>query len=291
MSLLKSRLDKTVDSWSWILSKTYAVSSHTTNGPFSKGNNASHYRVAKRVYKCKTTEDLKKLIITRCVPGKNATGRYTNIFNESEPHAVITYYFGEGERLIPASETSCVYPSVWDEIKRNLEKEIAPKRATHNALKKLGGINAVPSASHVPTISQVYEISRSLKSKNTNPLTKLIVKQQSDCSTKHSVIQKIQTNQFSCHILLINKRIIKNIANFCCTDRKEVKSALCWDFTFDIGNSPPYYLLALSYQNTALFNKTTKRCPVVLGPVLICHRKYEKAVKLLCDRLLDAFPG
>ena len=177
MSLLKSRLDKTVDSWSWILSKTYAVSSHTTNGPFSKGNNASHYRVAKRVYKCKTTEDLKKLIITRCVPGKNATERYTNIFNESEPHAVITYYFGEGERLIPASETSCVYPSVWDEIKRNLEKGIAPKRATHNALKKLGGINAVPSASHVPTISQVYEISRSLKSKNTNPLTKLIVKQ------------------------------------------------------------------------------------------------------------------
>ena len=85
MSLLKSRLDKTADSWSWILSKTYAVSSHTTNGPFSKGNNASHYRVVKRVYKCKTTEDLKKLIMTRCVPGKNVTGRYTNIFNNRSP--------------------------------------------------------------------------------------------------------------------------------------------------------------------------------------------------------------
>ena len=30
MSLLNSRLDITVDSWSWILSKTYAVSSHST---------------------------------------------------------------------------------------------------------------------------------------------------------------------------------------------------------------------------------------------------------------------
>ena len=137
MSLLKSRLDITVDSWSWILSKTYVVSSHATNGPFNKGNNATHYRVVKRVYKSKTAEDHKKCIITRCVPGKNATGRYTNIFNELEPHAVISYYFGEGERLIPPNETSRVYPSVRDEIKRNLGKGIAPKRATHNTLKKL----------------------------------------------------------------------------------------------------------------------------------------------------------
>ena len=273
MSLLKSRLDITVDGWSWILSKTYVVSSHTTNDSFNKGNNASHYRVVKRVYKCKTAEDLKKCIITRFVPRKNAPGRYTNIFNESEPHAVISCYFGEGERLIPPNETSRMYPSVRDEIKPNLEKGIAPKRATHNTLKKLGGINAVPSASHVPTITQVYEILRSLKPKNTDLLKKLIEKQQSDGCTEHSVIQKIQTNQFSYNIVLFNKRIIENIANFCCTDRKEVKSALCWDFTFDIGKSPPYYLLALSYQNTILFNKTTKRCLVMLGPVLICHKK------------------
>ena len=96
-------------------------------------------------------------------------------------------------RLIPPSETSRVYPSVRDEIKRNLEKGIAPKRATHNTLKKLGGINAVPSASHIPTISQAYEISRSLKPKNTDPLKKLIEKQQSDGWAEHSVISRIYT--------------------------------------------------------------------------------------------------
>ena len=48
MSLLKSRLDITVDSWSWILSKTYVVSSHTTNGPLNKGNNPSHYGKKKK---------------------------------------------------------------------------------------------------------------------------------------------------------------------------------------------------------------------------------------------------
>ena len=29
----------------------------------------------------------------------------------------------------------------------------------------------------------------------------------------------------------------------------------------------------------------------MLGPVLICHKKDEKAVKLSCDTLLDASPG
>ena len=156
------------------------------------------------MYKCKTAEDLKKCIITRCVPGKNAKGRYTNIFNESKPHAVMSYYFGEGERLIPPSEASRVYPSVRDEIKRNLEKGVAPKRATHNTLEKLGGINAVPSASHVPRISQAYEISRSLKPKNTDRLKKLI----------ELVIEKIQTNQFSYDIVFSINVLSKTLLIF-----------------------------------------------------------------------------
>ena len=67
-----------------------------------------------------------------------------------------------------------------DKIKRNVEKGIAPKKATHYALKKLGGIDAVPSVSHVSATSQAYEIPRTLKPKNTDPLKKLIEKQQSD---------------------------------------------------------------------------------------------------------------
>ena len=59
--------------------------------------------------------------------------------------------------MIPPSETSRVYPSIKYEIKRNLEKGTANKRATHNTLKKFGSINAAPPASQVPTISQVSE--------------------------------------------------------------------------------------------------------------------------------------
>ena len=166
-------------------------------------------------------------------------------------------------------------------------KGIAPKRATHNTLRKLGGITAVPSADQVSTISQLYEISHSLKSRNTDPLKKLIEKQQSDGCTEHLVIPKFQTNQFPYDIVLFIKRIIKNIANICCTDRKEVKSALCWDFTLAIGKSPPYYLIALSYQNTKENDKTLS-CYVGSRTYLL--QKNEKAVKLLCDTLLDTSP-
>ena len=58
---------------------------------------------------------------------KNATGRCTNIFNELEPYVAISYYFDEDERLIPPAETSRVYPSVRDEIRRILEKGMLPR--------------------------------------------------------------------------------------------------------------------------------------------------------------------
>ena len=79
--------------------------------------------------------------------------------------------------------------------------------------------------------------------------------------------------------------------NFCCTLDRNYKSALCWDFTLNLGRLPPYYVIASSFQSTTLLNKAIKKCCLILEPVLICHRKYENAVKLLCDTLLDACPG
>ena len=64
-----------------------------------------------------------------------------------------------------------------------------------------------------------------------------------------------------------------------------------WDFAFDLEKSPPYYVLALSNWNTTLINKTTGESSAMLGLVLVCHKKDEKAVKLLCDTLLDVCPG
>ena len=126
---------------------------------------------------------------------------------------------------------------------------------------------------------------------STDHLKKLIEKQQRDGSTEDTIIQRIQTNPFSYDIIFFNQCVINNIANFCCTSDGNYKSALFWDFIIDLGKSPPCYVLALSFQNTNLLNKATKKCHVMLGPVSICHRRDENAVKLLCDALLDACPG
>ena len=193
--------------------------------------------------------------------------------------------------MIPPSPKSRIYPSVRQELKRKIEQGKPLKKATHELLQRRGSIENVPSGSHVPNINQSYKISRQLNKGSTDHLKKLIEKQQRDGSTEDTIIQRIQTNPFSYDIIFFNQCVINNIANFCCTSDGNYKSALFWDFIIDLGKSPPCYVLALSFQNTNLLNKATKKCHVMLGPVSICHRRDENAVKLLCDALLDACPG
>ena len=144
-----------------------------------------------------------------CAPGRNATRKSS--FNEADKHAVI---FENGERMIPPSPKSRIYPSVRKELKRKIEQGKPPKKVTHEVLKRGGGIENVPSGSHVPNINQLYEISRQLNKGTTDPLKKLIEKQQRDGSTEDTIIQRIQINPFSYDIILFNQLVINNIANF-----------------------------------------------------------------------------
>ena len=70
-----------------------------------------------------------------------------------------------------------------------------------------------------------------------------------------------------------------------------MRSGLCFDFTFDLGKNPPYYILVTSFQNTSLINKSTKKRLAILGPILICLKKDESSVKLLYDTILDSCPA
>ena len=105
--------------------------------------------------------------------------------------------------------------------------------------------------------------------------------------TEDTVIQGIKTNLLTYDIVPFNHRTVSNLANSCCMDDRNFKSTVSWDFTFDLGKSPLYYVLALNYQNITLIDKTTGKSLVMLGPVLVCYKKDRKAVKLLCNTLLD----
>ena len=60
------------------------------------------------------------------------------------------------------------------------------------------------------------------------------------------MIKAISFDDHSYSIVLFNQLVIDNIANFCCTEKSEFKSPLCFDFTFDLGNAPSFYVLFLS---------------------------------------------
>ena len=130
-----------------------------------------------------------------CAPGRNATGKSS--FDVTDKHAVISYSFEDGERMIPPSPKSRIYPSVQQELKRKIEQGKPPKKVTHEVFKRRGGFGNVSSGSHVPNINQSYEMSRQLNKDRTNPLKKLMEKQKKDGSTEDMIIQRIQTNPFS----------------------------------------------------------------------------------------------
>ena len=62
-------------------------------------------------------------------------------------------------------------------------------------------------------------------------------------------------------------------------------------FTFDLGKSPPYFALVLTYQNTSLISKQTKKNPTMHSPILLCHKKDEDRVHVLCQSILQSCPG
>ena len=103
-----------------------------------------------------------------------------------------------------------------------------------------------------------------------DPFKTLIDRQEKDGCTDDN----ISTNKsfFIRYSFSTMTPIIKNLAKFWCTNNPSYKSPLTWDFRFDLGKNLSYYALVLTYWNTTLLSKITKKSSVMLGPILICHK-------------------
>ena len=161
-------------------------------------------------------------------------------------------------------------------------------KRSHEVTEKRGGVFKASSASEIPKTNQAYRISKIARKPSDDSLKQVIKNKHQDDRNGNSIIQKMQSNSFSYDVVVFNDRIVKNIANFCCTNGINLKSAFCFDFTFDLGNNPLNYVLL--FQNISLIKKTTKKSQAISGPILICHKRHENSVKLLCDTILDNCP-
>ena len=289
---LKSPKDITIDCWNWYQSKTYVLSSEAMAGPFQKGNEPSKFRSVKRIYKMKDNENLEKSITAMYAPHGSSTDR-SNPFKDCEPLVVIRYRFVKGKQVIEPSKTTRVYPSIKQRQVKNMEKGFCAKKATYVTETEVGGIESAANKSCLPKRRHGHYAVAAKKKREAgdDPLKELIQKQHNDGAVGDSIIRKIQTNEKTYDIVLFNDRQIQNIANYCCTDQQPFKSTLDFDFTFELGKKPSYYVLVTTYRNTSLFVKGKEVCPTMLGPVMICHRKDERVVKFLCDAMKEKMPG
>ena len=194
-----------------------------------------------------------------------------------------------GDKVLLPCENTRVYPSVRDKVSTNLGKGLCPKRAVFEAEREAGGMENAKNTSLLPKRSQAYVINKAkVAAKEEDPLRKLLMKQREEGSTGHPIIRRISCDIDSYTIVLFTDRMVDNIANFCCSHRAGFLSAYSLDFTFELGD---YFVLVTTYKNTSLFVKKSTRSPTLLGPVLLCHKKDEHAIKVLFDVILENCRG
>ena len=114
---------------------------------------------------------------------------------------IVQYEFSIKAKDIPPVEKNRTYPIIKKELKQKLDEGKISKRATHVVLKEKCGYEKITYGAEVPTINQVYEISRKRNKSSQDPFKTLIDKQQKDGFTGDNVIHRIQTNPSSYDII------------------------------------------------------------------------------------------
>ena len=62
---------------------------------------------------------------------------------------------------------------------------------------------------------------------------------------------------------------------------------LKFDFSFELLKETPFYALVSTYKNTSLCVKNIRRCPTLLGPVLLCYKRNEEIAQSFLDALTE----
>ena len=237
----------------------------------------------RRTYKCLTHEQIEKQTYLTYPPDVVAISQYQHITKPAGQYSLVLHRFKGKEENLPPAENQSTYPSIRKEVGEHVDAGKVPRTATFEV--------TINNASEVPKIFHTYEFNRQKNKKTDDPLKQLIEKYYEDAKSGQKVIQTFQPNKLSYDVVLYKERIVKNIANVCCGNIAIFKSPLCFDFTFDLGKSPTYFALVLTYQNTSLISKQTTKSPTMFGPILLCLSKDEDRAHVLCQSVLQSCPG
>ena len=122
-------------------------------------------------------------------------------------------------------------------------------------------------------------------------MKQLLIKQREEGRTGYPIIKRILFDTNSDSITLMTDLAVQNIANFCCTENAKYKTSLNFEFTFELLKEPPFCALVSTDKNTSLYVKNIWRCPTLLGPVLLSHKRNKEIVQSFLDALTEKCQG
>ena len=71
--------------------------------------------------------------------------------------------------------------------------------------------------------------------------------------------------------------------------KKNYKSSLKFDFTFELLKDPPLFAFVTTYKNTSLKVQARNHSPTMLGPILLCHDRKTETVEKFLEKLTEKF--
>ena len=225
---------------------------------FKEDHVSCEYRSFKRYYRSNQESLLKRQIIAVYPLNK----QYKSIQSPFQHCSgnILTYCFSGEERNRNLCKNVLVYESTKNEIK----KKLTQKR----------------------TVTCSLETN---ESRNIDPLRKLINKLKQDGERATIYLSDIIIENGTYNVSLIKELSVKNIANFCCTENKNYKSSLNFDFTFELLKDPPLFAFIACCKNTSLKVKGRNHSLTMLGPIVLCHDRKTETIKKSLEKVTEKF--
>uniref|UniRef100_A0A7M5WL89 Uncharacterized protein n=2 Tax=Clytia hemisphaerica TaxID=252671 RepID=A0A7M5WL89_9CNID len=274
------------------VTKTYKVHQSSTNEceyitRAEKGTMGS-IEVTRRPYKNLSDDSLKKIVVSI----SSSNSQYKLVFVRyrfaGDPHTIKVKTHGNSKHQ--TNPYHKVFKSTKELLSNELFKENSIQRAVFNVRKTVGGENPDSIASLPTGKDQASYTKKKSKDANvhTDPLYQITQIMANYKKGDERFIRSYTNDDSVPKIIAFTDQQMKEIVNFCCNDQEGFKSLLFTDITFRLG---PFFLLLTIYNNTTLFTKGTKTCPVMLGPLMLCMLKDQATYDTLFQKMSSTTPG
>ena len=239
--------------------------------------------VERRTYINRSDSALRKTIVN--VIDENLI--FVHYYFVGREHEIKVKAHKSSRNIIPYLRT---YKSTKLSLLNELKEETSIKKALFKTSTSVGNVEKVSNGGALPRGKNQASYIRSQNNEVVkDPIMVITQKIRNyDETSEERFIRSFSLDDSSPKVVAFTDYQIQSIVNFCCNDTGEYNSLLYTDITFQLG---PFYLLLITYLNTTLYYKNTERCPVMIGPMMLCMIKDKNTYLTLFQKIVSSIPG